>query len=241
MTVWWSKAILIGAIVAAVCLPLGALGTKFGVWPFTTGFGVLQVGVVLAAIMLVAGVVGLIVASKRKLSGDRPGLALGTLISVLVLGLMGMQFYTANTVPPIHNITTDPSDPPQFDAVVALRGEQSNSLEYDAATLAEQQQAAYPWLQPLSVNLAPEQALQQSKAALQQMGLEIVATDPEQGRVEATDTTFWFGFKDDVVVRVRPAESGSVIDVRSVSRVGVSDLGANAARIGKFLKALEGS
>ncbi len=241
MTVWWSKAIRIGAIVAALCLPLGALGTKFGVWSFMTGFGVLQIGVVLAVIMLVGGIVGLIVASKRNMASDKPGLVFGTVVSALVLGLMGMQFYTANTVPPIHNISTDTSDPPQFDAVVAVRGEDSNPLDYDAEKLAAQQREAYPWVQPLQVSMAPEEALTRSAAVLEGMGLEIVATHPEQGLLEATDTTFWFGFKDDVAVRVRPADSGSVIDVRSVSRVGVSDLGANAERIGKFLKAMGGS
>ena len=72
---------------------------------------------------------------------------------------------------------------------------------------------------------------------LNDQGLKIVDVSLEEGRVEATATTFWFGFKDDVVVRVREYEAGSKIDVRSVSRVGASDLGANAARIERFLNA----
>ncbi|MFK7913903.1 MAG: DUF1499 domain-containing protein [Pseudomonadales bacterium] len=239
MTVWWSKAVLIGGVIAALLLPLGALGSKFGIWHFGVGFMFLQGAAVLAVIMLVGGIVGWIVATKKGLGGDKPGLLLGCLVSALVLTFMGMQYRTATTVPPIHNITTNPSDPPQFDAVVALRGDSSNPLEYKAAELAPQQQAAYPSLQTLQIAAAPADALQRSQQALESMGLEIVAVSPDQGLVEATDTTFWFGFKDDVVVRVRPAAGGSAIDVRSVSRVGMSDLGANAARIGKFLKAMD--
>lgn len=238
MTVWWSKAVLIGAVIAAVLLPLGALGSKFGIWHFSVGFLFLQAAAVLAVLMLVGGIVGWIVASKKGLGGDKPGLLLGCVLSAVVLGFLGLQFSKATSVPPIHNITTNPNDPPQFDAVVAVRGADANPLAYDAEKLAPQQQAAYPELAPLQLDIAPDQALQRSEAALRAMGLEIVAVNPERGLIEATDTTFWFGYKDDVAVRVRPDGAGSVIDVRSVSRVGQSDLGANAARISAFLKAL---
>lgn len=241
MTVWWSKAVLIGGVIAALLLPLGALGSKFGIWHFGVGFMFLQGAAVLAVLMLVGGIVGWIIANKRGLGGDKPGLLLGALVSALVLAFMGMQYRTATTVPPIHNITTNPNDPPQFDAVVALRGDSSNPLAYDAETLAPQQASAYPFLETLQLDAAPAEALQRSQQALESMGLEIVAVHPDQGLVEATATTFWFGFKDDMAVRVRPAAGGSAIDVRSVSRVGMSDLGANAARIGKFLNALSGS
>jgi uncharacterized protein (DUF1499 family) len=73
------------------------------------------------------------------------------------------------------------------------------------------------------------------------MGWDLVASDPAGLRIEATDTTFWFGFKDDVVIRVTPQPNGSRVDVRSLSRVGVGDIGANAARIRKYLAALKTS
>jgi uncharacterized protein (DUF1499 family) len=73
------------------------------------------------------------------------------------------------------------------------------------------------------------------------MGWEIAEADAAAGRIEATDTTFWFGFKDDVVIRIRPAEDGgSIVDIRSKSRVGMSDVGANAARIRAFRDRLTG-
>ncbi len=238
---WWSRAILIGAVVAAVMLPLGALGSRFGMWSFSGGFMLLAGGTVLAAIGLVVGIAGIIAASRRELNDDKPAVYLGTLISALILGVMGLQFYTASSVPPIHNVTTDVNDPPQFDRLVALRGEGSNPIEYDAQKLAPLQFDAYPWVQPAPSSADPDEAFNQALKVLEDMGLEIVNADRDAGIIEATATTFWFGFKDDVVVRIRPAVGGSLVDVRSVSRVGVSDLGANARRIGEFLKRFEAS
>lgn len=235
---WWSRAILIGSVVAAVLLPLGAIGTRLGIWQFGTGFLLLAAASVLAAVGLVTGLAGIVAASRRRLSADKPGVLIGTLISALILAVMGAQFYAASSVPAIHNVTTDAADPPQFEAVVPMRGENSNPLEYDAEKLAPLQQQAYPWVRPLELPVAPDQALRRVVSVLEDLGLEIVAVDEAAGRVEATATTFWFGFKDDVVVRVRPSGSGSLIDVRSVSRVGVSDLGANARRIGQILDGL---
>jgi uncharacterized protein (DUF1499 family) len=236
-TRWWSTAILIGGVVAALLMPIGALGTRVGLWPFGFGLLMLAAAAVLAVIGVVCGIAGIVAAHRRDLTGSKRGVYLGTLISLLVLGFMGLQFAKASSVPPIHNISTDVDDPPQFDIVAGLRGANANPLDYDAGRLAPLQQDAYPEIRPLASGLAPENAVARAAEVLDEMGLEIVNVDPAAGVVEATDTTFWFGFKDDVVVRVRPLDAGSVIDVRSVSRVGVSDIGANAARIRRFLDA----
>jgi uncharacterized protein (DUF1499 family) len=235
---WWSRAILIGAVVAAVLLPLGAVGARLGIWTFGTGFLFLAAASVLAAIGLVTGVAGMIAAWRRRLAADKPGVLLGTVLCAVILAVMGLQFYTASTVPAIHNISTDVADPPRFDAVIPLRGPDANPLDFDAETIAPLQQRAYPWVRPLELAVPPEQALTRAIDVLDDLGLEIVGIDRDGGQVEAVATTFWFGFKDDVVVRVRPTATGSVVDVRSVSRVGVSDLGANARRIGRILDAM---
>lgn len=233
---WWSKTLFTGALLAGVLLPLGALGARFELWSFGTGFMLLAGGTMLASIVVVLAIAGLVVARRRGYDRDKPALWASAVLSVLILLLMGLQFYRAYTVPPIHNVSTDVIDPPQFDRAAALRGEGSNPLEYDAEEIAPQQRAAYPWLETLQSDLPPDQALERAASVLEDMGLEVVNVDPSAGRVEATATTFWFGFKDDVVVRVRPVAGGSLVDVRSVSRVGRSDLGANAARIGEFLE-----
>lgn len=238
---WWASALMIGAIIGLVCLPLGALGTKLGIWSFMGGFMLLAVGSVLAAAVFFLGIIALVYSFSKKLQAERSSVFVGVIISAIILGLMGSQYMTATSVPPIHNISTDTQNPPQFDKIAAIRGAQENvnPLEYDAGVLAEQQRAAYPQIQPLITSQSSEDVIRRAVSVLEGMGLEIVNTDSSAGIVEATDTTFWFGFKDDVVVRVKPEGSGSVVDVRSVSRVGQSDLGKNAARISEILAGLK--
>ncbi len=235
---WWSRAILVGSVVAAALLPLGALGTRFGLWSISTGFVLLASGTVLASMGLVTGIAGIIAAHRRRRSQDKLGVYLGTAICALILSLMGLQFYKAMVAPQIHDISTDVIDPPQFDHIVALRGPDANTLEFDAQTIAPRQRVYYPWVQTLRTQLAPDAAIARAVQVLKRMGLVIVNVDGQAGRVEATATTFWFGFKDDVVVRIRSAGGGGAfVDIRSVSRVGLSDLGVNARRIRRFLEA----
>ncbi|MGZ4877228.1 MAG: DUF1499 domain-containing protein, partial [Candidatus Angelobacter sp.] len=84
-------------------------------------------------------------------------------------------------------------------------------------------------------DVPPAQAFDRAAAAAHGMKWEMVATDPAQGRIEATATTFWFGFKDDIVVRIAADGNGSRVDVRSLSRIGKSDVGANARRVRDYL------
>ena len=108
-----------------------------------------------------------------------------------------------------------------------------------SSEVAAQQKAAYPEIQPLRLELVPDVAFTQAHEAAKGQGWEIVDTDRSAGRIEATDTTFWYGFKDDVVVRLTPEGSATRVDVRSVSRVGLGDVGKNASRIREYLKALQ--
>jgi uncharacterized protein (DUF1499 family) len=143
-------------------------------------------------------------------------------------------------VPPIHDITTDTANPPEFFAIVSLRENAPNGYKYGvsegwpAQKLGATTREAYPSLKSIESVLSVRDAVNLAKTTLQAMGLQIVAVDAEAGLVEATATTFWFGFKDDMVVRVVGDEEGSRIDLRSMSRVGQSDVGANAARIADF-------
>jgi hypothetical protein len=141
----------------------------------------------------------------------------------------------AREVPPIHDISTDTADPPEFVAILPLRADAPNPAEYGGPAIAAAQQQAYPDLQPLALPRPPEAVFGRAVEAARRAGWEIVASDSAAGRIEATATTGWFGFKDDVVVRIRPANEGSRVDVRSVSRVGRSDVGTNARRIRAYL------
>ncbi len=236
---WWAKALFVGAVVGLVALPIGALGSRFGLWSFMGGFALLGVGVVLATIAFFLGVIGAVYANSKGLSADRKSCLYAVAIGVMILGLMGNQFMMASGVPPIHNISTDTLDPPQFDQIVAIReAEGANPLAYDAMQLAEQQHAAYPHIKPLVSGVSPGEMFARAVPGLESLGLEVVFADKSRGRIEATDTTFWFGFKDDVAIRIRAEGAGSVVDIRSVSRVGQSDLGKNAERIGQILDVL---
>jgi uncharacterized protein (DUF1499 family) len=109
---------------------------------------------------------------------------------------------------------------------------------YGGEKIASQQRDAYPDLQPLLLDVPPLQAFERALATVHEMGWDLVAADAAAGRIEATDTTFWYGFKDDVVIRVRPSDDGSRIDVRSLSRVGGGDAGTNAKRVRGYLDTL---
>jgi uncharacterized protein (DUF1499 family) len=156
-------------------------------------------------------------------------------VGLIVAGLPWQWWQKAQRVPPIHDITTDTETPPVFVAILPLRADAPNTADYGGPEVAAQQRAGYPHLGPLILQASPQQAFKRALAAARDMGWEIVAAEPSDGRIEATATTFWFGFKDDVVVRVSLTDRGSRIDVRSVSRVGRSDVGANAERIEAYL------
>jgi hypothetical protein len=139
----------------------------------------------------------------------------------------------------IHDITTDTDDPPQFVALYALRLKTFNGPEYGGEKIARIQKAAYPDIAPRVLDEPPPRAFERAHAAVRLMGWHIAAAVAEEGRIEATATTPLLRFKDDVVIRVRPQGSGSRIDVRSKSRLGRSDLGANAKRIRKYFEVLD--
>jgi uncharacterized protein (DUF1499 family) len=238
---WWAQALLIGAVIAAVLIIMGGIGTRLGMWDFSGGFTVASGGVLLASAGFFLGIIGYIVCLRKGLKAERSSILIAIGICVVLLAQVGSQMNAVSSVPAIHNISTDTLDPPQFDTLVAVRQAQgSNPLTYNSDVLAEQQAEAYPWVRTLTTSMAPRNVLNACVSLLEDMGVEVVNVDSEKGIVEATDTTFWFGFKDDVVVRVRPAldGGGSIVDVRSVSRVGQSDLGVNAERIRTILAGL---
>jgi uncharacterized protein (DUF1499 family) len=239
---WWAQAILIGAVIGAVLLLMGGFGTRLGMWSYNGGFTVASGGILLASAGFFLGVIGYVVALRKGLNTERSSILIALLICIILLVQVGMQVNALASVPAIHNISTDTQDPPAFDALVAVRAaEGANPLVYDANVLAEPQREAYPWVQTLQLPTNPGVLLNEAVSVLEDMGLAVVNVSAEQGIIEATATTFWFGFKDDVVIRVREsAVGGSVIDVRSVSRSGQSDLGVNAKRIGTILQGLRG-
>ncbi len=223
------------AVVAVVLLTIAGPGSRLGLWDFGTGFLLLRWGAYLG---ILAGGLGL-VSLLRRAPGSRTWPTVAALGLGAVAALVPYRWMRqAQRVPAIHDITTDLERPPEFHAVLPLRAGAPNPAEYGGPEIAAQQREAYPWIEPLVMNRPPAEAFGLALEAARGMGWEIVAADSAAGRIEATATTAWFGFKDDVVVRITPEGNGSRMDVRSVSRVGKSDVGANAARIRDYLERL---
>jgi uncharacterized protein (DUF1499 family) len=227
------------AVVAALAVASAGLGYRFGLWSLGAGFGLIRYGAYGAIAAMAVSALALVLARPR---GRRRGLyraLAGLVIGAVTFGLPWTYMRTAQRVPPIHDITTDTENPPPFVAILPLRAGAQNPPDYGGEQVATQQRAAFPTIQPVSAPLPPDRTFALALAAAEDQGWEIVAAVPAEGRIEATDTTFWWGFKDDIVIRVRPEDSGSRLDIRSTSRVGIGDFGTNAARIEAFLEDFE--
>jgi uncharacterized protein (DUF1499 family) len=238
-----SRVVLLGAgltIASALLLLAAPLGYRLGIFSLRLALQtLLRWGAYLAVGAAVVSLVGLIITLATPKERRRGLLlaAVSLVVAAAVIAIPG-RFRMGPPAPPIHDITTDTRDPPQYLAVLPLRASAPNTAEYGGERVAAQQRGAYPDLQPAILNVPPSQAFERALAAVHEMDWELVKADATAGRIEATDTTFWFGFKDDVVIRVRPTDGGSRVDVRSLSRVGVGDAGTNAKRIRAYLKVL---
>ncbi len=238
-----SKIALLGlsmAIVAALVLAAAGPGYRVQLWGLGTGFDMLRwavyIGLAGAAVSLAGAAVSLVKRNTKTLPLALGGIILG----VAIANIPYSWREAAREVPAIHDITTDTADPPAFVAILPLRVGAPNPPGYAGRAVALQQERAYPDIRPVLLAVAPVTAFERALAAARAQGWEIVAVAPDEGRIEASDTTLWFGFVDDVVIRVTPTDRGSRVDIRSKSRVGVSDVGVNAKRIRKFLTALRG-
>ena len=207
----WLRAIaLLLSMSALLVLLASGPGARLGLWDWRLGLGLLRYAAYLGIAAAAVSLAGLLIPRTRARA----------LVLALVLGLASlapplMFQRQARGVPPINDITTETEN------------------------ASKAQRDAYPDIRPITLAEPPQKAFERALAAAQAMGWEIVARDPAAGRIEAVDTTLWFGFKDDVVVRVAAAPAGgSRIDVRSKSRVGRGDAGTNARRIRGFRERL---
>lgn len=260
---WRSKSAGL-ALTVSLLLPVwfmvSALGVKFGLWSWQFGLGVLIVewGPRLLIAAAVIALVTLVALLARKPRRGWPVALIALIIPALGLGYLGWIKAQSDGIPPIHDISTDIVDPPvpsapllalrtadeanpvldmtaPLTAAEAYRGE--SFARFGDKSLGRIGQEAYPALRTVDLAVPPAAAFAAARDAARGMGWTIVTEDEVSGTLEATAETFWFGFRDDVVIRVRPSSGGrgTRIDVRSISRVGMSDLGANAKRIEAYL------
>lgn len=241
---WPKTAPLIALTLAAAALLLFALaplGWRAGWWHYRFGLYWLMplTGVVgaIAAILSAAA----LVAGRLDLEPRHIAMACAAFVLGAVVAYVPLQYrITRNTLPRIHDITTDTEDPPLFAAVMAARrAENSGTVDYGGLRHAKLQKASYPDVAPFVTTLPAPKAFELALAVANAMpGWTIVASEPAAGRIEASHRSRWFGFTDDIVIRVVANGAGSRIDMRSTSRQGRSDFGVNAARIRAYMGAL---
>ena len=242
-SLWIIGAGLIVAVLAGPLHRLGFASPQIALLTLATGFVVLSLGALLA-------IGGLVAALACATPIPRGATVLALVVALAVVGYLLSWVAQARAVPPIHDVSTDLESPPEFVAVREIRNrlqdvnppEYSRQVPGPGGTMLDVpvlQRQGYPDIRPLELPVSPDGTLARARQVAETLGWEIVAVDPSEGRLEATDTTAFFGFKDDIVVRVTAIDGGSRVDVRSKSRVGLNDMGANAKRIREFMKLMQ--
>lgn len=219
------------AVTLLLLLPVSVLTVRSGAW---------QQGLLLYALsclgcVLVLGLCGVLLLLPRY--ANTRGAILGRMLvalpgAVLLISLLAGR----GDYPPIHDVTTDIKDPPVFTMAMEQRPESANSLEIDPQAISAQQEA-YPDVQTIRTSLDIEAAFDRALAVAGDLGWDIYHQDRNAGVIEAVETTAIMAFKDDIVIRLRSNAQGTKVDLRSVSRVGIGDIGANAKRIRAFQQA----
>lgn len=225
-------------VVAGITALMAGPGYRMGWWGLGGGFAAISWSAIAAGCGVVLALLCAVLAYRKH------GLALAGrfLLATFICGLTAapVAFYgvKAKSLPHIHDISTDLVNPPEFVVVLPLRKNAKNPAQYDPK-VAPLQLAAYPDILPIHLSMPPTLLFKLAEQVAKAMQWDIVATEPDTLRIEATATTLLFGFKDDIVIRVSADGANSRLDVRSVSRIGVSDIGTNAARIRAFSSRLE--
>ena len=209
---------------------------KYGVVDLGTAFTGFKFGVFAGIATLILLVLQIIFKRKTVTLGST---IMALLLSTIAIAIPLSMLNKGKSVPPIHDISTDLVNPPEFVAIAPLRADAPNPVEYAGVEVATQQRAAYPELQTLNYTQSKSELVEATKQVIDHLGWQLVNIDADQGIVEATDRTMWFGFKDDVIVRITDNGSERLVDIRSKSRVGGSDLGKNAERIHGFIEELD--
>lgn len=236
--------LILPALVLACAGLLGALASGLGVraelWEFRDGFAILRwsaYAAIAAAALALLGLIG------SRFSGGSLLEPRGAAALLLGLAVFAIPYFTAREfrkTPTVADATTNIEDPPAFVALIPVRaGRAQNPSAYRREEAAALQARYFPDLETVETGMTPPEVITLASRVMEDMGFEIVAAEPAAGRLEATDTTFWFGFKDDVVLRARARpEGGTLVDIRSASRVGKLDGGVNGKRVRALMRRL---
>ena len=244
---WLALGLALGGLAAAL---IAAVGSGADAWSFRTGFSILRYAFYAAVAGGLLAIVAYFVARRGGVRTGRINLIALAIALAFVAYLMS-HIATARSVPAIHDATTDLADVPQFAALTVRADNLEDIPDDDRPELAALEpearwkaihREAYADLRPVRLPQPPAIVVQRVEELVRERGWDMARVDRQAGTVEATATTLFFRFKDDVVIRVRPdpaRSGGSIVDMRSISRVGGSDIGVNAERIRAFLADLQ--
>ena len=231
------------ALFSIIVVLLGIIIGRAGFLEIIPSLAVIGGSLILSIIAVVLALGAFVIIWRDGLAG------FGMAITAFAIGV-GILVYPAYLgtkaywLPAISDITTDPIDPPRFEAIARLRGRDANPILYAGLRAAELQKAAYPNIVPLILPVPPGAAFEAAMSVMTRRKLRPVDARPPQagrrdGRIEVVFRTPVMGFRDDVVIRIRPDPDGSRIDLRSTSRYGRHDFGTNAARVASLSEDIE--
>ena len=236
LAAWSGRFALFALAVAA----LSVIIVRSGLLEIVPALATFAAALIFAALAMLLSLAAFIVIWRQGLSGLGSAI-LGLFLGALLLAYPGYLGYRASKLPAISDITTDPGNPPRFDVLARLRPR--GSSDYPGAAVARAQRAAYPDIAPLQVNAPIKVAYDAALALVTKRKWHVVdARAPvirRDGVIEAVARTPIMGFRDDVVIRVSAAGDGARVDIRSASRYGLHDFGANAARIRSLLEEID--
>lgn len=228
------------AVFSAVATVVSVAAVRFGILESKPALATLLGALACAGLSVLLALAGL-VALWRDGSRGIGRILTALLLNVLVLAYPAYLAVRHRNLPPIHDITTDPVNPPHFEALARLRGmDGANSAVYAGLYSAEQQRAAYPAIEPVELDLTAQQAFDIVRRLVTRRKWLVIDERPPQaprqsGHIEAVARTPVMGFREDVAIRIMPTEDGSRIDIRSSSRYFEHDLGSNAARVSSLI------
>jgi len=236
----WARRLALFALAATV---LGTLIVRADLLEIVPALATIAGALLLAAAAVMLAIGALVVIWRDGLDGLGAALT-GFVIGLALLAYPGYLASKAYRLPAIHDITTDPADPPRLEALARVRPRGSNPARYPGAEAAAKQAESYPEIEPLELYAAPAVVYEAVYAVVTKRRWRIIeARRPlprrRDGHIEAVARTSLMGFRDDVVIRIRAETDGTRIDVRSASRYGTHDLGTNAARVLLLLEDIE--
>ncbi len=237
----WGRWLNYLALLNLLIIVLAIAGRMLLDWPPMFAFRVFFYGMLIGLALALVALCRLAWSYRKKPAGSIRH-TLFSLISALLPALIALIVAGPGALglPLIHDISTDMDNPPPFSAAAGLRTADDNDHRYAGEAIAQQQRVAYPDIKPLLTRMPVDEALAHSLETALGLGWTVIdfgQSDAETGAayLEAFAETRLFGFVDDISIRIRPTDAGSRIDIRSASRLGLGDLGANAARIAEFI------